>query len=378
MSVQTLTSAQLEKSLSIRDLSDPGGGKHAIQLLISEAHEALSKYWGNTRLLYRCPPVVSVAQNYDDLGYPKEGAARAERYSRYLAKGLLLRTQASAAIPVLLRALALDPPGDLLLVCPAMVYRRDVIDRIHVAEPHHLDLWRIRRGHCTVDDLNEMIGLVVSSLLPNRQWRTLDTSHPYTQAGQQIEVLEGSVWIEIGECGIADPALLNRCGLDSNCNGGLAMGLGLDRLLMLRKGIPDIRLLRSEDARVKDQMLDLEPYKPVSPMPQITRDLSVAVERYTDSEILGDSIRAALGDEADLIEQVAIKTETTWAELPAGARDRMGMGADQKNLLLRLIVRHPTKTLTRGQANALRDRVYLAIHRGSRHELAIDAGSDDS
>ena len=55
---------------------------------------------------------------------------------------------------------------------------------------------------------------------------------------------------------------------------GLAMGLGLDRALMLRKGIGDIRLLRSADPRVADQLLDLEPYRPVSSMPPARRDLS--------------------------------------------------------------------------------------------------------
>ncbi len=94
----------------------------------------------------------------------------------------------------------------------------------------------------------------------------------------QIDVLEGGEWVEIGECGLAHPRLLAECGHDPGRVTGLAMGLGLDRLLMLRKGIPDIRLLRSSDPRISRQLLDLEPYRAVSSMPPVRRDLSLALE----------------------------------------------------------------------------------------------------
>ena len=76
---------------------------------------------------------------------------------------------------------------------------------------------------------------------------------------------------------MALPDLLRENGLDPARVTGLAMGLGLDRLLMLRKGMNDIRLLRSDDPRVVEQMLDLSPYRPVSDQPAIRRDLSIAV-----------------------------------------------------------------------------------------------------
>ncbi len=70
---------------------------------------------------------------------------------------------------------------------------------------------------------------------------------------------------------------------------------------MLRKGIPDIRLLRSADRRIAEQMLDLKPYRPVSAMPPITRDLSVAVDAEDEVEELGDRVRDALGDDAEAV-----------------------------------------------------------------------------
>jgi phenylalanyl-tRNA synthetase alpha chain len=143
---------------------------------------------------------------------------------------------------------------------------------------------------------------------------------------------------------------------------GLALGMGLDRLLMLRKQIPDIRLLRSPDPRVGGQMLDLEPYRAVSAMPPVVRDLSVAVDAGDDVELLGDRVRDALGDDASAVEEVALLSETAYRDLPASAIARMGMDPRHKNLLVRVVLRHLERTLTDAEANALRDRIYAALH----------------
>jgi hypothetical protein len=71
--------------------------------------------------------------------------------------------------------------------------------------------------------------------------------------------------VEVWECGLAHPRVLAAAGLPGR--GGLAAGMGLDRLLMLVKHIPDIRLLRSGDPRITCQMLDLARYQYVSSMP---------------------------------------------------------------------------------------------------------------
>jgi phenylalanyl-tRNA synthetase alpha chain len=152
---------------------------------------------------------------------------------------------------------------------------------------------------------------------------------------------------------------------------------------MLRKGIPDIRPLRSADPRVAGQMLDLAPYRPVSAMPAVRRDLSVAVDAGTDGEILGDRIRDALGADAGAVEDVAILSSTAYQDLPEAAAVRLGARAGQHNLLVRVVLRHLERTLTDEEANSLRDRIYAAIHQGSRHQWAaarrprggLDAGA---
>lgn len=74
--------------------------------------------------------------------------------------------------------------------------------------------------------------------------------------------------------------------------------------------IPDIRLLRSEDPRIAGQTLDIEPYRPISAMPAVVRDLSVAVDDNDDVERLGDRVRDALGPHAAAVEEVTILAET--------------------------------------------------------------------
>ena len=92
--------------------------------------------------IVRRPPVVPVADNYDRLFYEPDAIARSARYSHYIDEGHMLRTHTTAAIPALLSATR----KDRLIVCPGLVYRRDVVDRLHVGEPHQIDIWIARRA----------------------------------------------------------------------------------------------------------------------------------------------------------------------------------------------------------------------------------------
>lgn len=120
MSTQLLSTDALEKALALRDLMDDRQGSHAMQLILKSAHEILAKKWNCQRIIYRSCPIVGVRENYDLLLYPKEGVSRDVRHTRYVSPSTLLRTHATASIPVLLRALAVDTPSDVLLVLPAL------------------------------------------------------------------------------------------------------------------------------------------------------------------------------------------------------------------------------------------------------------------
>ncbi len=370
MSIRILGADELRRVLSIRDLTDPSQGAHAMQLLVDAVTEPLCRAWGSQLRLRRASPIVSVRDNYDRLGYHPDAVTRDARYTRYVCDVALLRTHTSALIPAALGDEARGTEPDLLIACPGIVYRRDSIDRLHSGEPHQLDLWRIRREEPLGDrDLEDMIAAVVGAVLPGSRHRLDRTEHPYTRHGLEIHVEVGGSWIEIGECGLASPELLSSSGYGPSVS-GLAMGLGLDRVLMTRKGIADIRLLRSTDPRIASQMLDLSPYREVSDQPATHRDLSIVTDDDTTAEELGDDVRAALGERASSIEAVEVLGETSYAGLPPRAIERLGILPGQKNVLIRVVLRDLTRTLTSQEGNELRDAIYGAVHRGTKWEWA--------
>lgn len=336
----TLTAEELASDLALRDLTDREAGPHAIQLVIDLAVDALAEAWRCQVRIERGPRVVRSIDNYDRLRYPPAAVTRDARYTRYVDEEHVLRSHATAMIPPALTRLAADPADDVLLVCPGITYRRDAIDRLHSGTPHQLDLWRITRDHVGEGHLDDMIEVLANAVARGRTWRAEPRQHPYTLHGRQVDVASGHEWIEVWECGLAHPDVLAGAGLDGWS--GLALGMGLDRLLMLKKGIPDIRLLRATDPRIDRQMADLEPYRPVSDLPAVTRDLSVAMPADTDTEQLGDRVRNALGHRADLIESVTIVSETAYGDLPPAARERLGMIETQKNVLVRVVIRPST------------------------------------
>jgi phenylalanyl-tRNA synthetase alpha chain len=139
---------------------------------------------------------------------------------------------------------------------------------------------------------------------------------------------------------------------------------------MLRKGIDDIRLLRSSDPRITEQMLDLSPYRAVSRQPAIRRDMSVAIDADITAEEIGDRVRGALGSKAGAVELVEVLGETPYDAMPPQALARIGMRRGQKNVLVRVVLRDLERSLTHGEANELRDCIYAALHEGDRGQWA--------
>ena len=368
--VPYLDPVQLQRDLGLRDLSEPAEGPHAIQILISRVVERLAGAWKCEVRWCRGPRLVPVADNYDRLGYPAEAITRETRYTRYVDAGTMLRSHSSAMIPPALRRLARQPGDDVLLVCPGIVYRRDAIDWQHTGTPHQLDLWLVTQREMSGADLDQMIAVLLGALAPGLPHRQQPRTHPYTLDGRQVDVYHDGRWVEVGECGLAHPGVLAAAGLTGRT--GLAVGMGLDRLVMLAKHIPDIRLLRSGDPRITRQMHDLARYQQVSSMPPITRDLSIAVWPDDDEETLGDRVRDALDADTSCVEEVRVLSATTYPQLPAPAIARLGAKPGQKNLLVRVVLRDLEKTLTNQAANALRDRIYRALHQGTEYQWAAN------
>lgn len=357
--ISRLSPERLGRYLALRDLTDPDQGRHAINILLNDLIAAVTRWSGLPADIVRRSPVVPITDNYDRLFYEPQAIARSARYSHYIDDIHMLRTHTTAAIPPLLA----DTRGDRLIVCPGLVYRRDVVDRLHVGEPHQVDLWIARQGRLRRTHLLKMIAAVVETVLPGQAYRCNETIHPYTMNGLEVEVRIGERWVEILECGEIHPWLLNESNLPSQKWSGLAMGVGLDRLIMLIKGIDDIRLLRSDDPRIARQMLTLDRYEAVSDQPATHRDLSICVGD-SDMELLGDRIRNVLGERSGWVENVELIQASHYAAVPEKARERLGMSSSQQNLLIRVTLRSPDRSISKDDANRIYDLVYSELHEG--------------
>lgn len=295
--------------------------------------------------IWHSQPVTTVENNYDALMIPQSSESRSQRYTRYLEDGKILRTHTSGLMPKILRQYA----GEHLLMHPGICYRRDVRDKTHVGEPHQMDIWLVSRNILGREDLLKLIEAVMSIL--GHPYRLNETSHPYTVGGLEIEVLVANRWVEVAECGLAHPGLLPEG------HSGLAMGVGLDRLVCIAKGIDDIRLLRNPSPAIASQMNDLSPYIPVSRQPTIVRDVSIVTDDDETIEDVTEWALGLLGSDSDVVSELSILAETRIGELPPQAIARLGIKPGQKNVLLRLTLQRHDRALTKSEANRIRDNL---------------------
>jgi phenylalanyl-tRNA synthetase alpha chain len=361
-----ISKEQLQKSLSIEDLSAKEG--HVLNILVNKIKTALYSKYGIEAKLEKGNPVVKKSDNFSRLGYKDNEVSMGERYTRYVDDENILRTQMTSLIPNLLTEYSKNPKDESLWICPGLVYRRDVIDKTHVGEPHQMDIWYLKKGKTNRTDLVELVDLVVGTvgeiLNTKLEYRLNETSHHYTEDGIEVEVLYNGKWLEILECGLSGHKLLKESGLNPKEYSGLALGMGLDRLAMLAKKITDIRVFRSEDERIKSQMYNLKKYKEVSKQPAIKRDFSIAVSTETVFEELCEKIQNELGESAEIIEEVTVKAETPYNKLPEVAQKKLGMNESQSNWLLSITLRHPSRTIEGSEANSVYEDLYSKLHEG--------------
>lgn len=364
MSSHLISKERLATTLAIKDLSDPANGVHAINLVVRKVYDYLlaKNNWPKPEVR-RAHPISSVTNDFDRLYFPSDSLNRLPRYTRYLDEKTILRTHTTAMIPDILKEIKIKNIEDYSVLCPGLCYRRDVVDKKHVGEPHQMDIWRIKKGvpRLEREALIDLIESVLDATIPGAKYRANEVTHPYTINGLEVEIMVNGDWLELLECGEAHPQLLMDAGLNPEEYSGLAMGVGLDRMVMLLKGIDDIRLLRSDDSRIKQQMEHLDDYQSVSKYPPIRQDISVSVSLETNEEDICEKVQDALQENANAVEEITILSETPFEKLPPQAIERLGIKQNQKNMLIRIVLRSHERSLTHDEANRIRDAIYCAI-----------------
>lgn len=366
-SKQYLADTSVHQALLLQDLTEKSSRDHAIRLLLDEILLGLvEKGWPQAKV-QTGPRIVSAEENYGLLGYETTEITLGSEHTRWVDEHSLLRTQTTSQIPAALqRAAEGRQPGEVIvLAAPGITFRRDSRDRWHCAEPHQMDIWVLGDPDLsTHEHLLRLVGDVLGCAVPGKSWVHSKSPHHYTEGGIEVNVLNDGVPVEVLECGRIATSLLRRLKIDPLQHGGLALGMGLDRLTMLRKGIPDIRLLRDQNVRVQAQMHDLKPWSAVSRLPSIARDISLAVTPGLSEEVLTERMLQAAGDCADWIEEMQVKGRWVFSEVPVQAVERLGLLPGQENVLLRVVLRDCSRSITAAEANAVYADIQLALHEG--------------
>ena len=363
-----LCARSVKEALELCDLTEQDSPNHAIGLLLNEVLEGLVLRGWPVGQILRGPRIVSAQENYGLLGYDPAEVTLGSEHTRWVDEHSLLRTQTTSQIPVALQRIAQSrKEGEIiLLAAPGITFRRDSRDRWHCAEPHQMDIWVLGDPeHSTRAHLLKLVGDILACAVPDMSWIYSDSPHHYTEGGIEVNLLSNEQPVEVLECGCIARSLLQRLSIDPARHGGLALGMGLDRLTMLRKGIPDIRLLRDLDERVQAQMHDLLPWRAVSRLPSITRDISLAVSPGLSEEVLTEKMLLAAGDCSAWIEEMQVKGRWAERDLPAIAIERLGLLPGQENVLLRVVLRDCSRSITTREANALYERIQSALHEGT-------------
>ena len=233
------------------------------------------------------------------------------------------------------------------VICYCKVYRKDEIDRFHMNVFHQFGGFLIAPDDVktiTPDDLKKALTEIATSIFGKVNFRFYDHQFPYTDPSFEMEAEVNGKWIEMLGSGMARKSVLENFGLTGYH--GWAFGFGLERLAMASMELPDIRLLWSQDDRVKKQLKLGNKFKEVSKFPPITRDISFVVKNDFVPNNYFDLIRELGGD---LVEQVELLDKYENVEK---------FGLDKLSYTYRIIYRSNERTLTSEEIDPIQNKIY--------------------
>ena len=221
------------------------GNKHP---LISTQDEIIDIFCGLGYSVENGPEIESDFYNFESLNIPKNHPARDMQDTFYLDENRLLRTHTS---PVQIRYLENNPPP-VRIIAPGRVYRRDAVDATHSPVFNQVEVL------CIDQDINfsHLRGTVLTFLktfFGDIPVRFRASYFPFTEPSAEVDVQWKGKWLEVMGCGMVDPKVLEKLGIDSEKWTGFAAGLGVERFCMVRHQIDDIRRFYTNDLRFLKQ-----------------------------------------------------------------------------------------------------------------------------
>lgn len=262
--ITELTAKNIAKKLNSENVDitlsnkrNPKGGLHPCSLVINDI---LSIFTSMGFQVKQGPEVETDFFNFQALNIPKDHPAREMQDTFYINDELLLRTHTS---PMQARTMIKEKPP-IRIVIPGKVYRPDD-DATHSPMFQQIEGLVVDKG-ITMCDLKGILDTFAKALFnENTKTRLRPSFFPFTEPSVEVDVTcamcggkgcricKGTGWIEILGAGIVNPKVLDNCGIDSNIYSGFAFGLGIERIAMIKYGIPDMRILFDNDIRFLKQ-----------------------------------------------------------------------------------------------------------------------------
>lgn len=230
------------------------GGRHPINVLQEQMCDI---FVGMGWEVADGPELESEWYNFDSLNFPPDHPARELQDTFFVepvSSHLMLRTHTS---PVQMRSL-LTRDVPLYVVCPGQVYRTDELDATHTPVFHQIEGLAVDKG-LTMADLKGTLEHMARAMFgEDAKIRLRPNFFPFTEPSAELDVWHpdakgGPRWIEWGGCGMVNPNVLRAAGLDPEVYSGFAFGMGIERTLMFRNGVQDMRDMIEGDIRFSQQ-----------------------------------------------------------------------------------------------------------------------------
>jgi len=230
------------------------GARHPLSLMMEQVSDA---FVGMGWEIAEGPELESEWFNFDALNFDQDHPARAMQDTFFVSPldaKLVLRTHTS---PVQVRSM-LERDIPIYVLCPGRVFRTDELDSTHTPVFHQVEGLAIDKG-LTMADLKGTLEHFARKMFGDEAEIRLRPSYfPFTEPSAELDVWHpqakgGPRWVEWGGCGMVNPNVLKASGIDPEQYSGFAFGMGIERTLMFRNGVLDMRDMVEGDMRFARQ-----------------------------------------------------------------------------------------------------------------------------
>jgi phenylalanyl-tRNA synthetase alpha chain len=260
---ERLENAEMESAMMLDkiDVTKPGlhptgdiGRRHPLSMTMEKAVDIFTNLGYDTVTDCKDSPEIENDYNcFEALNCPKDHPARDMQDTFYLTEDreIMLRTHTSA---VQIRQLEKRKPP-LRIVAPGRVYRRDAIDATHSIMFHQVEILALEpAGELDIGHLKGTVEHFLKEMLgPEIKTRFRGSYFPFTEPSMEVDVFFRGKWMEVLGCGMVDPAVLEKAGIDPNEYSGFAAGFGVERFAMIIHDIKDLREFVKSDLRFLNQ-----------------------------------------------------------------------------------------------------------------------------